>query len=159
MWTSLICVGAVYSIKLKKRVDILEKTLLMLEEMKMLLKYLNVPVNEMLKKLCEKDYLSELSFLYECSFELQQNRDFPVAWRDSLENSSHLYKSAEIDRLLQLGQNLGASDAENQIKLLDLQTVYFEEYLDIAKNKYKKQGNTALTLSALAGCMIFIVII
>ena len=151
--------GAVYSIKLKKRVVLLEKTLLMLEEMKVLFKYLNMPVNEMLKRLSEKDYFTELSFLHKCCNDLMHGVDFPLAWKASLENSSHLYKSAETDKLLHLGQNLGASSTENQIKILDLQTEYFEEFLELAKSKYKKQGNTAIILSALTGCMIFIVII
>ena len=151
--------GAAYSINIKKHIRILEKTLLMIEEMKVLLQYLNIPVNEIINTLCRKDYLKELEYLEKCRLYLCDGTDFPAAWKNSLHGTSHLYKSAEIERLLHLGQNLGVSNTDNQLKMLELQTNYFEEFLLQAKNKCKKYGNIAVTLGALTGCIIFIVII
>ncbi len=151
--------GVIYSIKLKKRVSIVHETLIMLEEMKVLLQYLNIPVYEMLMQISNKDYLRDLDFIAECCRQMSAGTDFPMAWKDALKSTDQLYKTEEIEKLLQLGENLGTSNAENQLKFLNLQTTCFETFLKTAEDKNKKYSTTAITLSTLTGCMIFILIL
>ena len=103
LWISLIYTGVIYSINLKKRINLIEKTIVMLEEMKIQLKYLNMPIYEMLKVISEKEYLRELDYIVNCIEELEKGLDFPIAWKKSIENTSRLYKREEIARMLQLG--------------------------------------------------------
>lgn len=159
LWISLTCVGVISSTKLKTHITILEKTLIMLEEMKIQLNYLNVPIFDLLTNLSEKEYLKGLFYLKECHSDLEQGIDFPRAWKNSIENASHLYKTDEKERLLQLGCNLGASSTENQLNILDLQIVYFTEFLENAKNQSEKYGSTITALGVLSGCMVFILVI
>ena len=151
--------GAISSIKLKNHISILEKTLLMLEDMKIQLNYLNVPIYDLLTNLNDKEYLKELFYLKECCRNLEQGIDFPSAWKNSIESTFHLYKTEEKERLLQLGLNLGTSSTENQLNILNLQIVYFAEFLDNAKIKSKKYGSTITALGVLFGCMVFILVI
>ncbi len=159
LWTSLIYVGAICSIKLKNRVSTIRKTIVMLEEMKMLLRYLNIPIYEMLIQISEKSYLSELSYISACILLMSEGADFPVAWKNAVTSASPLYKREEIDKLLQLGENLGTSNIENQIRILDMQISCFTLFLQNAQELSKRYSTMAVTLSALIGCMIFILII
>ena len=159
LWISLTSVGVICSTKLKKHIAVLEKTLVMLEEMKLQLNFLNVPIYELLSNISEKEYLKELSYLKECCENISKGADFPIEWKKALEKTSHLYKTEEIERLLQLGSNLGASSTENQLSILNMQTAYFGEFLENAKDKSRKYGNTFTVLGALSGCMVFLLVI
>lgn len=151
--------GVAYSVKLNKRIVLLEKTVLMIREMKVQLEYLNLPVYELVNEIESKKYLSDLSFLKECIIRIENNYDFPVAWELSIEESPLYYKRIEKDKLLHLGGNLGRSDIENQINMLNVQLTHFEEFLKSAKIQKQKYGNMSVTLALLSGCMIFIMII
>ena len=159
LWISLIYAGAICSIKLKKRVALLEKTIMMLEDIKLQLQYLNLPLYEMLNQTSTKEYLSELDYLSRCCEKLKIGCDFPSAWKKSLQNTSQPYKTEEKERLLQLGLNLGKSDTESQINIINLQISCFEEFVSAAKIQNKKYGNMTTVLGALSGCMIFILVI
>ncbi len=131
----------------------------MIREMKIQLEYLNMPVYDILKEVKSKAYLSDLVFLENCSDMIKNGSDFPTAWKISIENTSLCYKRNEKDRLLHLGMNLGASNTESQLSILDMHSLYFDEFLSKAKAKKQKQGNLSVALAALMGCMIFILII
>lgn len=159
LWTSLIYAGAAYSTKLKKRVILLEKTIMMLEEMKIIMQYLNSPVYEMLEALSKKDYMKEFDYIHRCCYQLSSGIDFPVAWENAVNSTVLIYKTQEKERLLQIGENLGISNTKTQLDFLNMQTLYFQEYLLKAKAQCKKYGNSSTVLGALLGCMIFILVI
>ncbi len=131
----------------------------MIQAMKIQLGYLNLPVYEMVYDIKTKKHLNELSFLSECCGLVKNGYDFPAAWKISLENTSLYYKRDEKDKLLHLGLNLGTSNTESQINMLNFHLLYFNEFLDRAKAQKQKYGTLSMTLSVLSGCMIFILII
>ena len=131
----------------------------MLEEMKILLEYLNIPVYELINTTSSKEYLGELKFLDLCRKHIETGKDFPSAWREAVEKSSAMYLTQEKEHLLQLGENLGTSNKESQINIISLQIISFEDFLLKAKYKYKKYSGTATALGALSGCMVFILVI
>ena len=155
IWTSLIFVATVYSSELKRRVIILSETSLMIYEMKIQLEYLNMPVYDMIDNLSKKDSLTEIDFLRQCRELLSQGKDFPLAWKTSVLNAMH-YKMNEKTVLLQLGSNLGTSNKENQIEMLQLHKIAFDEFIKTAKDKEAKYGKMSITLAALTGCMFFV---
>lgn len=148
--------GVAYSVRLKRRVVILEKTRIMIEEMKIQLRYLNVPLYDMLKSMRKKEYLQKLSIIAESCDLIDKGSDFHTAWKYAVENTALPYKTDETDRLLHLGLNLGVSDAENQLRILALESEYFDQYISEAKLSEKKYGSLTTTLGILSGCMIFI---
>ena len=159
LWISLIYAGVIYSTKLNKRITLLKKTILMFEEMKILLEYLNTPVYDLVSIAEDKDYFRDLKFLYLCCDYLKKGADFPDAWKKAIDESATIYTTQEKEHLLQLGENLGTSNKEGQIKLLNMQIVSFEDFLQKAKHKRKKYAGTAKALGLLSGCMIFILAI
>ena len=159
LWISLIYAGVIYSTKLRKRITLLEKTIMMFEEMKILLEYLNTPVYDLVSITNSKDYLTDLKFLDLCHRYIEIGKDFPTAWKESIETTSTLYMTQEKEHLLQLGANLGTSNKESQINIISLQIIAFEDFLTNAKNKHKKYSGTAIVSGVLTGCMIFILVI
>lgn len=151
--------GVIYSINLKKRIKLLEKTILMIHEIKIQLEYLNMPVYEIINEVKSKKYLNELNFINECSKLVISGLDFPTAWENSVINTSLNYKRTEKDILLHLGLNLGVSNAESQIDMLNIHLKHFNDFLEKAKIKNQKYGSLSMLLGALSGSMIFILII
>lgn len=159
LWISLIYLGATYSTKLKRRIILIEKTIMMFEEFKVQLGFLNLPVFEMLCATGQKEYLKELDYIDICCNELKDGKDFPDAWYFSVNSTLQPYKREEKERLLQLGENLGISGTENQISYLNLQIKSFQDIYENAKHQQISYGNMITLLSAMAGCIIFILVI
>lgn len=132
---------------------------MMFEEMKILLEYLNTPVYDLVNITRDKDYFRNLKFLHLCCNYLKKGEDFPDAWKNAIDESATMYMTQEKERLLQLGENLGTSNKEGQMKILNMQIVSFEDFLQKAKHKRKKYAGTAKALGVLSGCMIFILAI
>ena len=148
-------VAGVYSVNLKKHVALLNKTINMLSEMKVQLEYLNMPVFDMINKINKS---IDLDFLSECLDMISDGKDFPEAWKSSV-NHAICYKSEEKNELLQLGSNLGTSNRDNQIEIICMHKTAFEEFLNKAKTKEQKYGKLSITLGTLMGCMFFIMVI
>ena len=151
--------GVAYSVKLKQRVDLLEKTKLMIEDMKIQLKFLNLPVYDILSNIANKDYLKKLTYIRDSCERLDSGEDFRTAWQTAIKSTHLPYKREETEGLLHIGMNLGTSDAENQLSILSLNSGYFDECIAKAKLEEKKYGNLTATLGALAGCSIFILLL
>ena len=151
--------GAAYSIKLKKRIKLLENTSLMLRDIKIQLQYLNMPLYEILSEMKSKNYFREIIFINECDKFIVSGMDFPDAWKKSIITNSQYYKREEIHKLLHLGANLGSCNLENQLDIINLYIGYFDNFLEKAKSKQQKYGSMTLMLSMLLGCMIFLMVI
>ena len=151
--------GVAYSVKLKQRVDLLEKTKLMIEDMKIQLKFLNLPVYDILSNIANKDYLKKLTYIRDSCERLESGEDFRTAWQTAIKSTHLPYKREETEGLLHIGINLGTSDTENQLSILSLNSGYFDECIAKAKLEEKKYGNLTATLGALAGCSIFILLL
>lgn len=131
----------------------------MIEDIKIQLKFLNLPVYDILRLISDKDYLKKLLYISDCHTMISSGEDFHKAWQRAIKDTRLPYKREEIERLLHLGQNLGVSDLENQLSILTINSEYFDEYIAKAKLEEKKYGNLTATLGALSGCMIFILLL
>ena len=137
----------------------LEKTRLMIEDIKIQLKFLNLPVYDILINISQKDYLKKLTYINDSCKLISVGNDFHNSWQTAINGTYLPYKRDEKERLLHIGLNLGVSDTENQLSMLSLNCVYFDECISKAKSEEKKYGNMTTTLGLLAGCMIFILLL
>lgn len=159
LWISLTFLGAAYAHKLKSRIFILERTMQLIKHIKVETEYLNLSAREILFKLAVASEFKELDYIESVCTLIKAGEDFPVAWRNSINNTSLNYKTDERDKLLQLGEKFGTSDVKNQISMLEMYENYFIEFISQAKSKYNKQAKTATGTGVLAGCMLFILLI
>lgn len=134
--------SVIISLRLQKRAEILDKTYLLLTEIKMLLEYSRPPLYELIARMAEKDCYRGL-FIFECREEMKEGTDFPVAWTDAVGKRS-LYKKEEKEKLIQLGSFLGTCDLESQLTVLQMYMITFDEFRKEAR--YKKQKYAATTI-------------
>lgn len=144
---------------LKARADILEKTLIMIDSFQFRMNTLMMPMNEIIHTISEDRTYEELTYLKQCDIYLKQGIDFPIAWRNSVEDVCFKLKAEEISKLVAFGECLGKADAENQKITLSMFREYFSDRFKAAVNEKKKYSNPILLTGFLSGCAIFIMLI
>ena len=149
----------VYAHRLKSRIALLEKTLRLINKLKVGTEFLGLSAYEILKSISDSEQLPELDYIDTTKALISKGADFPVAWKKALKDSSQEYTSEEKDMLLNLGENLGTSDIKNQVAMLEMYEKSFCEYINTAKSRYSKQAKTVSLSTALVGCMLFISLI
>lgn len=147
-----------YSANLKKRVALMNNTIAIIYYIKVQLEYLNMPVCDIIRKLCSNKSVTKPEFLSECEKLISEGVDFPVAWESSVVQASY-YKTDEKSELLHLGANLGTSNKENQIEIISSHKSAFEAFEIKAREKEQRYSKLSVALSALIGCMFFITVI
>lgn len=159
IWISLICLGLTCAHNLSVRSTLLEKTKILIQQMIIETNYLNLPLYELLLKLNNLSQFKEFDFIVLCFEYIEAGFDFPIAWKKAIENSALKYKSAEKEKLLLLGEQIGKTDLDGTIKILKMYELYFDEFSKTAKTNFDKYGRLSVVTGALVGCMLFISII
>ena len=88
--------SVMFSLRLRKRAEILDKTYSLLNEIKILMEYCCLPVNELIDTVFEKDCYQR-TFISQCKKQLSEGDDFPVAWSDAVK-CSDIYKKEEKNK-------------------------------------------------------------
>lgn len=159
LWISLIYLGLAYAHRLKERMELLEKTKLLINQIKIETEFLQLPAADLINKLSLNSQFSHIDFIISSKEMLEQGADFPDVWQKAIDNSSLSYKIEEKEKLLLFGKSFGTCDIENQITLIKIYENYFDEFYQNAKNKYSKHAKSSALLGTLIGCMLFILLI
>ena len=123
------------------------------------IKYMNLPLGDLLRNLNNSAQFSSIDYISFCLDNMNNGYDFPVAWKKAVTVSSLKYRSAEKDKLLLLGEQIGKSDLNGTLTVLSLYKAYFDEYEIKAKAEYNKYGNLSALSGFLGGCLLFILTI
>lgn len=132
---------------------------MMIDEMKIQIEYLHLPLSELVTYLANSEIYYSLSFLTECKIQLEKGRDFPLAWNFSVKNSKCNYSSGEKEKLCELSKVLGSSDVKGQISILKLYSETFEKFSLSAIETHRKYANLIIACFAFLGCTIFVLLI
>ncbi|MGN1443155.1 MAG: stage III sporulation protein AB [Acutalibacteraceae bacterium] len=149
--------SVILSLRLRKRADILDKTYSLLNEMKIMLEYYCLSVNELIDAAYEKSCYQK-TFIIQCKKLLTDGNDFPVAWSASVE-SAGIYKKEEKQKLIQLGEFLGTSDLESQLTVMQMYITDFDEFRKDAQNKRKKYADTSIFVGAFCALGLFVMMV
>ncbi|MGN1417874.1 MAG: hypothetical protein ACI4W6_00930, partial [Acutalibacteraceae bacterium] len=76
--------GIMISSHLKKRRQLLEKTLLFISSMKLDFEYSVLPLDRILEKYADSQTYSSIYFIRQCYDEIKKGEDFPKAWKKSV---------------------------------------------------------------------------
>lgn len=151
--------GMNYTEYLRKRKSLLRETILLIEQIKIEIEYLKLPLGDIIKKLSENPSTMALDYLSLCDTYVKKGLDFPDAWSLSLKSSSLNYKTEEKDKLLQLGKSIGCCDIKGQMSIFEIYLSYFNEFYLAASSKYKKYSGLFTGICTLLGGMLFIMLI
>lgn len=145
------------SLRLRKRAEILDKTFLMLNEIKIMLEYSCPSMYELIQMLAEKECYMGM-FTSECKKELEEGIDFPAAWSSAVEKYG-IYKKEERDKLIQLGSLLGTSDLESQLSVLQMYIISFDAFRKDAQVKNQKYAGTSVFVGTFCAFGLFVMLI
>lgn len=155
----MIFSGVTISLRLKRRSEFLGEILLLISQIGVEIEFAGMPVLEILKKIQRGCCCKSLDFIALCLESTQSGEDFFCSWKTGVDASCLPMKKEEREKLKNLGAMLGTSDATGQRAMLTLYKSYFSAFYDRALREHEKYARMCVTLSAVAGAGIFILII
>lgn len=153
-------IGNMVCAEMRLRIKEIEAIIYMGEYMSNHIKYGNVVLKELFDEMCNINKLRNIRFIHLCSQYLDEGYNFPDAFEKSIIDSKkdmHLHID-DINIIMGLKTDLGATYTEGQIKTLSLFCVQMEELLESAKETYSNNGSLYQKLSVLVGIGISILL-
>lgn len=142
--------GIYLSKKLAMRVRHIELLLSLTEEIKLLIRYQNMKLRDIVSAISKNSAYIQLDFINEVDDRVcGESMDFHTAWsRYAVDNCL----SAEENEILKnLGKGLGTSDIDGQNALLELTKKQLESRLKQAQEGYLQKGKMYRSVGALCG--------
>ncbi|MGN0641678.1 MAG: stage III sporulation protein AB [Huintestinicola sp.] len=150
---------------LKRRVDALRQLKLMLENIRLMIRYEAAPLGEIVCRLCESGAYGRLDFLPSLRESLEgediysAEMNFNLFWSAALEEHRGAFSEEDMTLLANLGSVLGTTDAEGQLSALSLAEAETSNLISGANEQYRAKGRLYRSLGAVAGALIAVVII
>lgn len=148
--------GRYIAVRLSRRVRILEKIIFMFGTIETEIGYLSRPTEELIKRLADKDELSELDFLPVCLSLCKSGESINEAWVNALSKSDKI-TGEDSCILYSFGENLGRSDVDGQLANCRYHSELAQERLREAREKRERYASLACGLGMLSGIGIFII--
>ena len=133
----------------------------MLDEIEMLLKYRSATVYEIIEVLSKDKRFSELEFILEISDKCR-NTDIPFSdiWCSCISKRNDIFlKKEDKDLICSIGQYLGTSDTETQLKTIQIKKGELSVFLKNAEEDLLKKAKLYRSIGILAGAFISIMIL
>lgn len=145
----------------ERKTALLREIILMINVVESRLRYSHLPVTDLLCVLDENKGLSGLGFIKTCREKVCFGKDFPDAWRESVDDEPELCKllSGSAEYLLSFGADIGSTDLESQLSGCRYYSGVFENELEIQQEKSRKYSKVFPTLGILLGISAAILII
>lgn len=153
---SAVLLGVRASCRLKKRAEMLEAVEIFISAASLEIEFISLPVYEILCKISGFDSCKELDFISFCLAEMEKGEDFRYSWVKGIDLSELPFRRDEKEKLKGLGSLIGTSDIDGQRNMLSLYGSYFSAYRNTAQGEYERYGKTSITLGAVMGMGIFI---
>ena len=154
--------GCFASAGLKSKAENMQQVRLMIEKLRLMIRYEAIEVSEISRRLAEDDSLSGLRFLGElwknASLFYEGNETFCACWRRAVE-TDWTFSGEERDLLYNIGDILGSCDCEGQLSALSLCGSEADRLAALAREAYAAKGRLYRSLGAVAGALIAIIIV
>ena len=158
VWVICSSIGLKQWLKVKNRSSLIRQTSLTLDCFINEIEYSSIPLDALIEKYSRAKF-SKPEFILLCSEKLKSGYDFPVAWRESVDEGAGLLDEEEKSRLYLLGDLLGTSDSKSQCEFLKTQYNYFDERAKQAKEKADKCSSSFICSGIFIGFAFFIFIV
>lgn len=147
------------STQLKNRIILLSKTKMMIDECIVYINFLHSPLNELISMLNKSNVYNEVIFIDKCKSLLDEDIDFPIAWKTAVNDTNSLYKKKEKEKLLEMADVLGKGDVSGQISMLKLYSECFDKFCALAQETAKKYSGMFIVSFTFIGCLLFILLL
>lgn len=157
-----VMTGSLAAEGLKARVKALKQVRIMLESLRLMVRYEALDVPEMLRRLSEDKELSGLKFLSH----LKNHSDdcfekglmtFDELWERILKENAGDFPDEGISVLSRTGKILGSCDCDGQLSALSILCEETDRLIDEAKEQYLAKGKLYRALGAVTGAFIAVI--
>ncbi|HEX3027601.1 MAG TPA: stage III sporulation protein AB, partial [Clostridia bacterium] len=159
----LVCTagGAFKSLDLSKRVRQLESFMGAITLISTEIRYFASPTDVIMGKIGALDEYKELRVFGLCRKNLDQYRDFPKAWEQSIEQSKPYLSlnDSDYETLLWFGKVLGTTDVEGETANCERYKNLLGQRLQRAREDQRKRGRMYTSLGVLAGVFIVVLLV
>ncbi|WP_051569063.1 stage III sporulation protein SpoIIIAB [Alkaliphilus transvaalensis] len=161
----IICstlVGEIYANAYRQRTNLLSQLILTLQMLETEIVYASTPLPYLLQSVAKRSKI-EIAYLLEETAEILLKKEgytFSEAWRKGIElakNKSELRKE-DIELLISLGNNLGNSDRDNQVKHIQLTMEELRRNYQEAIDLQHKNVKLYKSLGILGGIAIVVIL-
>lgn len=144
-----------------KKTAVIADVLLMITVIETQLRYICLPVSDLLRTLCDNSRLENLCFLKKCKDRVDNGEPFPQAWKESVENENELCRllSGHCSYLLRLGADIGSTDIQGQLSCCEYYKDIFAKELKEREENGKKYSRLYPTIGLMLGVSAAILII
>lgn len=158
--TSLAMIGQYLAFRLRKRVELLDRIMLMLNIIESQVNFLATPSAELFKYLSEMNEFKALRFLNVCAEKIQSGETFPDSWKQSLMPKSNVryLTDNDVELLNFFGESFGKADIKGETSNCTYFKSLLKENIRSARNCKDKYGKLYSGLGLLVGVAIVIVL-
>jgi len=140
------------------RVVQLEKLISMLDEMSVLIRFRAIRTYELIKEISEQECFKNFIFLNILNGYIEDSSDINEGWRNAA-CYAMFFNESDRSILLNVGEQLGGTDIDGQLSMLNLNKILAERNLSEAQNEYRVKGKMIKSVWSLLGIAAGIMII
>ncbi len=154
--------GCLAAQSLKKRLTALRQLRIMLEKLRLMIRYEAPEVSEIAERLSRESGLSELEFLSAVCESITKRMDsgeasFYEIWNDAVDRHSGSFSAEDIMLIKRIGSSLGSCDCDGQIAMISLACEEADRLIMSADDQYKSKGRLYRSLGAVAGALLAVI--
>lgn len=136
----------------------------MLESLRLMVRYEALEVTEMVRRLCEGEISSEISFISALNELIQSevetgNMTFSEAWSMAVNENGGAFTEDDKALICRVGNVLGSCSCDGQLSALSLACEETDRLIIDAGEQYKAKGRLYRALGAIAGAVIAVIIV
>ena len=157
-----VMTGSLAAEGLKTRVKALKQVRIMLESLRLMIRYEALEVSEIVRRLSEDKELAGLKFLSQLNNDSQDCFEkglvtFDELWERSLNENSEELTAEGISVLSRTGKILGSCDCDGQLSALTILCEETDRLIAEAKEQYLAKGKLYRALGAVTGAFIAVI--
>lgn len=156
IWSCITCAGFSVSSRLVRRKSLFDGLVLLVDNIYNDIRYFSRPISESI--LSNSMYLDN-RLVDKLVRKTDEGEDFPLAWESVIAGSDLPLSNAEKDKIISMVLNLGKSDSEIQLNILNSYKAYFLKMAEAAETRKNKYSAPISVSSALLGAAVLLVLI
>lgn len=162
--TASVAAGSFAAEGLKTRVKALKQVRIMLESLRLMIRYEALEVSEIVRRLSENSELSRLNFItylnkYSAECFDKGELTFDELWKKAVSENSDGLSAEDISVISRTGRVLGSCDSDGQLCALTGLCDETDRLINEAREQYLAKGKLYRALGAVAGAFIAIMLV
>lgn len=162
--TASVAAGSFAAENLKMRLKALKQLRIMLEALRLMIRYEALEVSEIVRRLSENSELSQLSFIaylqkYSAKCFDSGEMTFEELWEKAVSENSGELSAEDISVISRTGRILGSCDSDGQLCALTGLCDETDRLINEAREQYIAKGKLYRALGAVAGAFIAIMLV